>query len=43
MKKAYCLYHKRWLNKNNIKEKCLKNDRGKQCKHLIVLKKDYFK
>ena len=41
MKQYYCLFHKRWLNVENLKSKCLKNKKVKgvvkKCKHLIIL------
>lgn len=43
MKQYYCLFHKRWLTADKLKEKCLKNKCNKRgvkynkCKHLIIL------
>lgn len=39
--KYYCKYHKLLLDKNALKEKCLKNRKlktgYKKCKHLFIL------
>lgn len=41
MKQYYCLLHKRWLDADKLKSKCLKNKKikgvVKKCKHLITL------
>ena len=37
MKYAYCIYHKRFFTKKNIKKKCFEKQQNGKCKYLIIL------
>lgn len=37
MKYAYCIYHKRFFTKKNIKKKCFEKQAKGKCKYLILL------